>query len=66
MHTQTCNDKNDGKFLKWKDCQTTKCRKCKSQNVKYREWDSSFGGYTDYNYHCQDCGHSWWIDGPDS
>lgn len=33
--------------------------------VKYREWDSSDGAYTDYQYRCES-GHTWWIDGIDS
>jgi hypothetical protein len=65
IHTQTMSN-NDGDFSKWQFCQGTKYRQCGSKNVKYREWDSSCGGYTDYNYCCQDCGYSWWIDGPDA
>lgn len=59
-------DKNCGDFSDWMLCQATKCRKCGSQDVEYREWDSSCGGYTDYNYRCLYCGYSWWVDGIDS
>lgn len=43
-----------------------KCRSCNSPNVSVRTWESSDGGYEDYNYTCQDCGYDWWIDGIDS
>lgn len=33
--------------------------------VQYREWESSDGAYTDYQYRCEG-GHKWWIDGIDS
>jgi hypothetical protein len=33
--------------------------------VKYREWESSDGAYTDYQYFCEN-GHRWWVDGIDS
>ena len=65
MHTQLMQD-NDGNFSKWKLCKDRKCSQCGSQSVKYREWDFLCGGYTDYNYCCQDCGYSWWIDGIDA
>jgi len=65
MHTQPMKD-SDGDFSDWEPCHATVCRKCKSRNVKYKEWDSSCGGYTDYKYCCQECGYSWWVDGPDA
>lgn len=30
-----------------------------------REWDSSDGAYTDYQFKGE-CGHTWWIDGIDA
>lgn len=42
------------------------CRKCDALTVTVEQWDSSCGGYTDYKYTCATCGHSWWVDGPDS
>lgn len=43
------------------------CRKCKKKTATCKSWDSSCGGYADYKYTCQDpeCGHHWWVDGPD-
>ena len=43
-----------------------KCRKCNSEYVRYRMWESRCGGYEDYQFRCFDCGHSWWVDGIDS
>ena len=42
------------------------CRKCQGPNVRFRIWESSCGGYEDYNYRCFDCKHEWWVDGIDS
>ncbi len=42
------------------------CRKCKGTNVTVKEWESSCGGYLDYKYACDDCNHTWWVDGIDS
>ena len=65
MHTSPMKE-SEGTFSEWNPCKSTECRRCKSKNVKFRVWDSSCGGYEDYNYKCDDCGHSWWIDGIDS
>ena len=56
---------SDGTFAEAKKVEWP-CRKCKSTNVTEREWDSSCGGWTDYQYTCNDCGHSWWEEGIDS
>lgn len=64
MHTEPMPD-SAGDFDEWKPAEC-KCRKCSGAGVKYRVWDSSCGGYTDYNYKCETCGHSWWVDGIDS
>lgn len=42
------------------------CHECKSGEVEYRDWESSCGGYDDTHYRCKDCGHSWWVEGPDA
>lgn len=57
-----------GAYGEWKKCEKTICRNpsCKSDNVEYREWESSDGGHVDYNYHCNECNKTWWIDGIDS
>ena len=43
----------------------TRCPKCRKKAVKYREYESSDGAYEDYQYKCQLCGYTWWVDGPD-
>lgn len=43
-----------------------KCRKCGSDDVWYRTWDSSCGGYTDLKYTCWGCDRTWWAEGPDA
>lgn len=43
------------------------CNKCGCKGaVVYRTKDSDDGGHTDYQYHCQSCDYTWWIDGIDS
>lgn len=65
MHTGPMKD-SDGDFQAWEDSKAP-CRKCGGA-VKCRAWESSCGGYEDYQYRCQsrECGHSWWVDGCDS
>lgn len=41
-------------------------KECGSDDVWYRVWDSSCGGYTDIRYHCRGCGKQWWVEGPDT
>jgi hypothetical protein len=55
-----------GSFSEFKDTDGTECRACKAPNVGCRTWESSCGGYEDYQYRCFTCGHSWWVDGIDS
>lgn len=43
-----------------------KCRKCGSDEVEYREWESSCGGYEDYKYRCNGCAREWWVEGSDA
>lgn len=33
--------------------------------MQYRVWESSCGGWEDYQYRCE-AGHTWWVDGIDS
>lgn len=44
------------------------CQKCGQVTATCRKWESSCGGYGDWKYECQNptCGHSWWVEGPDS
>jgi transposase-like protein len=63
-HTRQMND-DEGKFEKWKETKTS-CRYCNSPHVQYRIWESSCGGYEDYQYKCAECQRVWWIDGIDS
>lgn len=29
-------------------------------------WESTCGGYEDFRYRCTQCGHTWWVEGPDA
>lgn len=53
----------------WKDVKAENssfvCRKCKSDNLKYRIPDND-GCYEDINYWCPDCNANWWVEGSDS
>jgi hypothetical protein len=43
------------------------CPHCKAiGGITYRKWESSCGGWEDLNYHCTNCGTSWWVEGIDS
>lgn len=57
---------SQGEFKDYKPAEGALCRSCKAPDVMYREWESSCGGYEDYNYKCRACGRSWWVDGIDS
>jgi DNA-directed RNA polymerase subunit M/transcription elongation factor TFIIS len=69
MHSAPMAD-SEGDFGLWKptkdDNPAFKCRKCGSRDVVYRVWDSSCGGYEDYQYHCRGCQRKWWVEGSDS
>lgn len=43
-----------------------KCRKCGSNNIWYRRWESSCGGFDDIEYKCRSCERHWWVEGPDA
>jgi len=64
MTTARQFEDHEGTFEEWKP-DSEPCRKC-GGHVKYRVWESSDGAYEDYKYRCDDCGHSWWVDGIDS
>lgn len=57
----------DGNFTDddWKQSQQL-CRDCGAASVFYKAWESSCGGYEDYKYKCDNCGKTWWVEGPDS
>jgi RecJ-like exonuclease len=43
------------------------CPKCSVPGqIEWRGWESSCGGYDDYKYRCNACGHTWWVEGPDA
>lgn len=41
-----------------------KCRKCGSNEIEYHA--SSNDDYGDIHYHCTECKHEWWYEGPDA
>lgn len=41
------------------------CRKCGGV-IRYKEWESSCGGYDDYWLKCSGCDYSYWVEGPDA
>ncbi len=55
---------SQGTFEGWKKSETP-CRIC-SGVVLYRLWESSCGGYEDYNFKCKGCGKDWWVEGADA
>lgn len=64
MHTAPMKD-SEGDFGE-PEHSDDKCRKCGTDRVFFRRWDSHCGGYTDLLYECRACGHMWWIEGPDA
>ena len=61
----------DGTFTStWKPTKVEapefRCRACQSDDVWYRMWESSDGGYTDLQYQCYGCRRMWWVEGPDA
>lgn len=64
MHTKMMKD-SEGAFGEWKQS-VAPCVKCGQLSVRYRPWDSSCGGYTDYKCECTNCGKKWWEEGPDA
>lgn len=41
-----------------------KCKKCQSNNVKYRMIED-YLGHEDIHYICEDCKYDWWVEGID-
>lgn len=57
---------SQGEFEEFKVQHEVPCRKCGVHAVSMREWESSCGGWEDYQYRCNSCGHSWWVEGIDA
>lgn len=50
----------------WKIDEEVRCRKCDNIGyVFYRLVEYSDGAYTDEEYKCDACGHTWWVEGSD-
>lgn len=64
MHTKPMAE-TEGTFRAPEPTKYT-CRKCGKREATCATWDSSCGGYEDDKYTCGACGHSWWVEGPDS
>ena len=43
-----------------------KCRKCASQDISFRFWESDCGGYEDVHYRCDASGFDWWVESADA
>lgn len=58
-----------GYVTDWKptkpEAPTFVCRDCGSDDVWYRDWESSDGAHDDLHYQCRSCDRSWWVEGPD-
>lgn len=55
-----------GKFTTdWKRCDAL-CRSCGGSSIVERTWESDDGAFEDHCYRCEECGHTWWVDGPDA
>lgn len=63
IHTKPMAD-SEGDFGDWKVSERPH-RDCGGE-VRYRVWESSCGGYEDYQYRCEKCGKKWWVEGADS
>jgi hypothetical protein len=62
-------DVSDGNFTDdWKPTASEnpafRCT-CGSNNVWYRCWESSCGGFEDVKYECRTCGRVWWVESAD-
>lgn len=70
MHAGSVKD-SDGDFGEWKstgsnhDIIRMDSGGCNGL-VHYRCWESSCGGYEDYQYKCEVCSAEWWVEGPDA
>jgi transposase-like protein len=43
-----------------------RCIKCNTKELTVRTVESSDGAFEDYQYKCEACGYTWWVDGIDS
>lgn len=50
---------SQGEFAEFKGEPAIACRKCGVHAVSEREWDSSCGGWTDYQYRCAARAKGW-------
>ena len=64
MHTQPMAD-SEGEFSGWNISKAPHNKECDGR-VRYRSWESSCGGYEDYQFVCEKCGKKWWVEGPDA
>jgi ssDNA-binding Zn-finger/Zn-ribbon topoisomerase 1 len=62
MHIMTMAE-SEGTFTKTEKTYRP-CRECGAE-MTCRVWESSCGGYEDYEYTCTN-GHVEWVDGPDA
>lgn len=70
MHTAPMSE-SEGEFKDgWKPTKAENpdfyCRKCGSDDVWYKIWESACGGYEDIKYKCRGCKRAWWVEGPDA
>ncbi len=65
MHTGPMPD-SAGEFDQWRAAKR-RCPKCGGA-VQVRDWESLDGAYVDQQFECleSNCGHRWWVDGPDA
>jgi transposase-like protein len=52
--------------VNWTPCPDMTCRKCAHADVARRKWESSCGGWEDWQYQCHHCDYTWWVEGIDS
>jgi ssDNA-binding Zn-finger/Zn-ribbon topoisomerase 1 len=44
-----------------------RCPNCGTRvGLRFRDWESDDGAYTDRCYDCTECKYVWWIEGPDA
>lgn len=65
MHTGPMSE-SQGEFGAETKTDRTCPKCCKKNEVTYRAWESSCGGYVDEKFTCHSCGHTWWVEGTDA
>ena len=51
----------------WKPTSTPSFRcRCGSNDIIFREWESSCGGFEDIHYKCRSCRREWWVESADA